>query len=248
MGYPDSGADISLDGVRHAEVLNHPVSLILGLRRACMQRMMQGDTRGVIELSERLLATNAKYETFLGSREGAFFDGWAKFQLRPEPALLDRIQTCIKELDAAKFWAMLPFFMTSLAELTAKYGDTRAALALLDRADELTTHTDERWCKPEIFRLRASFGTQDPDEAVGLLQAGLGIAKEQRAKLWELRSAVTLARLCLNQGKRVAAREALAPILATFTEGFGTPDISVARALLDELPCRCGPPLPDSRI
>src|SRR5262249_38777994 len=75
MGHPAGGAAASDEGVRHAETLDHVVSLILGLRRACVQCMMQRDTQGVITLSDRLLAT--EYETFTGTREGMFFRSWA---------------------------------------------------------------------------------------------------------------------------------------------------------------------------
>jgi predicted ATPase len=63
----------------------------------------------------------------------------------------------------------------------------------------------------------------------------LSIAEGQDAKLWELRAAVSLARLRRDQGPRAEARELLAPIYDWFTEGFDTPDLKEAKALLDEL-------------
>jgi len=63
----------------------------------------------------------------------------------------------------------------------------------------------------------------------------LSIAREQEAKLWELRAAVSLARLRLDQGRRGDARAILVPVYGWFTEGFGTPDLKDAKALLDEL-------------
>ena len=235
MGYPDSGADMSLQGVRHAETLDHPVTLILGLRRACVQRMMQRDVNGVMELSRRLAAINSECETFLGTREGLIFEGWAQLHMRHVPATIKRMQACIEGLDAAKFWAMLPFYMASLAELKGKYGDPAGAAELLDRAAQLAADTDERWCEAEIFRLRALYCARDHDEAVELLQSAIGIARAQRATLWELRSASCLAELWRDRGKHSDASEVLAPVHAWFTEGHKTPDVAAARALLDEL-------------
>jgi predicted ATPase len=60
-------------------------------------------------------------------------------------------------------------------------------------------------------------------------------AREQEATLWELRTAVSLARLRGDQGRRAEARHLLAPVYDWFTEGFGTPDLKEARALLDEI-------------
>jgi predicted ATPase len=62
-----------------------------------------------------------------------------------------------------------------------------------------------------------------------------GIAEEQEAKLWELRAAVSLARLRRDQGRRAEARDLLAPVYAWFTEGFDTADLKDAKALLAEL-------------
>ena len=57
----------------------------------------------------------------------------------------------------------------------------------------------------------------------------------QEAKLWELRAAVSLARLRRDQGQRAEAHTLLAPVYGWFTEGFGTQDLKDAEALLDEL-------------
>ena len=63
----------------------------------------------------------------------------------------------------------------------------------------------------------------------------LDIAKEQEAKLWELRAAVSLGRLRRDQGRRAEARDLLAPICGWFTEGFDTRDLKEAKTLLDKL-------------
>jgi predicted ATPase len=235
MGFADSGGEMSMQGVRHAEDLDHPVTLILGLRRASVQRMMQRDTKGVMELSARLAAINARCETYLGTREGAIFECWAQLQQRHIPALLQRMQASVDELDSAKFWAILPFFMASLAELKGRYGDPAGAATLLDRAARLTTDTDERWCEAEILRLQARYGARDQNEALELLQRAIGVARSQRATLWELRSASCLAELWRDRGQHGDACEVLSPVHARFTEGFEIPDVAAARALLDEL-------------
>jgi predicted ATPase len=63
----------------------------------------------------------------------------------------------------------------------------------------------------------------------------LSIAEEQEAKLWGLRAAASLARLRCDQGRRAEARDLLAPVYGWFTEGFDTPDLMEAKALLNEL-------------
>jgi predicted ATPase len=68
-----------------------------------------------------------------------------------------------------------------------------------------------------------------------LYRKALSIAVEQEAKLWELRAAVSFARLRRDQGRRAEAHDLLAPIYTWFTEGFDTPDLKDARALLETL-------------
>ena len=73
------------------------------------------------------------------------------------------------------------------------------------------------------------------EAAEELYRKALSIAEEQEAKLWELRAAMSLARLRRDQGRRAEARDLLAPVYGWFTEGFDTPDLKEAKALLDEL-------------
>jgi len=235
LGYPDSGAAATREGVRHAESLNHVVSLILGLRRACVRGMMLRDTAGVLDLSDRLLVLNTEHETFVGVRESAIFHGWAQLHAKRDPALLKRVQASLEQLDASKHWVLLPFLLTSVAEVMGENRDHAGAAALLDRAAELVSLTGEQWCEAEILRLKARFGARDPEAAVALLQASLAKAREQGAKIWELRAATTLAEVLRTQGKLAGAREVLAPVYAWFTEGFNAPDLVAARALLADL-------------
>jgi predicted ATPase len=73
------------------------------------------------------------------------------------------------------------------------------------------------------------------EAAEKLYRKALSIAAGQEAKLWELRATTSLARLRHDQGRRAEARDLLEPVYGWFTEGFGTPDLKEAEALLDEL-------------
>jgi class 3 adenylate cyclase len=235
MGYSAAGLAMSEEGIRHAENLNHAVSLILGLRRACLQGMVQRNTQAVSMLSKRLIAVGSEYETFKGGREGTLYQDWALLRTQLQPLALDRMQAAIKRLDTAKNWALLPFFMASVAELRGAYGDVEGAAALLDRAEELVRLTGEQWCLPEIMRLQSCFNVSDHNEATKLLRDSISKARNQGAKLWELRASVSLAELWLEQDRRDAAREMLTPLYEWFTEGLDTPDLVAARQVLDRL-------------
>jgi predicted ATPase len=75
----------------------------------------------------------------------------------------------------------------------------------------------------------------EPDQAEECFRHAIALAREQDARWWELRTATSLARLWAGQGKHREAYDLLAPVYGWFTEGFDTPDLQDARALLHEL-------------
>jgi predicted ATPase len=110
-------------------------------------------------------------------------------------------------------------------------------MTLLDDALEIVERTGERWFAAELNRHKGQLLLRrgHAEAAEELYRTALGIAREQEAKLWELRAAVSLARLRRRQSRRAEARDLLAPVYGWFTEGFDTADLKDAKALLDEL-------------
>jgi predicted ATPase len=135
-----------------------------------------------------------------------------------------------------------PYYLALLAETYGKVGQPSKGLSVLAEALELVDRTDERWWEVELHRLKgelllAQAGGRGPnvEEAEACFhQAGI-VARQQQAKSLELRAAVSLGRLWRQQGKNAEAYDLLAPIYGWFTEGFDTPDLRQARALLEEL-------------
>ena len=111
------------------------------------------------------------------------------------------------------------------------------SLTLLDDALQTVERTGEGWLAAELNRHKGQVLLRrgQSEAAEELYRKALSIAEEQEAKLWKLRAAVSLARLRRDQGSRIEARELLAPVYGWFTEGFGTPDLKEAKALLHEL-------------
>jgi predicted ATPase len=106
----------------------------------------------------------------------------------------------------------------------------------LAEARRLAQDTDSLWFLAETLRLTGEvlLGMGDRAAAEASYREAIAIAQRQSAKLWELRAAMSLARLWRDQGKRAEARELLRPIYGWFTEGFGTPVLREAKTLLDE--------------
>jgi predicted ATPase len=93
---------------------------------------------------------------------------------------------------------------------------------------------------PELFRVKGAtiLRAQKPDaetEAEAQFIASINLARDQQASAWELRTAISLAQLQRDRGRKNEARELLMPIFSQFTEGFGTTDLKIANQLLDEL-------------
>jgi predicted ATPase len=99
--------------------------------------------------------------------------------------------------------------------------------------------TKESWCEAEVHRIGGEIALMSPEpdaaKAEAYFESALAVARKQQAKSWELRAAMSMARLWRDQGKRDEARALLAPIYGWFTEGFDTLDLREAKALLDEL-------------
>lgn len=117
-------------------------------------------------------------------------------------------------------------------------GETDAGQATLDEAETFLERTGERWWDTEIYRLRGKLVmAQDGDcaEAERLFRKALALAGDRGARSFELRAAMSLARLWQQQGKAKEALELLTPIHAWFTEGLDTADLEAARSLMDAL-------------
>ncbi|HME26743.1 MAG TPA: AAA family ATPase [Acetobacteraceae bacterium] len=235
MGYPEQGAETSQRGLSHAEHLGHAISSVFGLRRGCIAAMLRRDVDLVKTMSGTLLEVSIDYETFLGGTEAQLFQSWALLHEHDDPALRERLRQSLDRIDAARVWTMLPFMMAASAELLGTRGDRDAARTLLARAVELVRLTDEQWCQPEIMRLEAEFLCEDPEEEAGMLRRSIELSHQMGAHLWGLRSAIDLARLLRDEGRRNEARDLLTPIYGWFTEGFEARDLQTARGLLETL-------------
>jgi predicted ATPase len=116
--------------------------------------------------------------------------------------------------------------------------EAEAALETIDHGLSIVTHNSERLFEAELYRLRARAlimrGAPDA-EAELLLDQALRTARSQQARSLELRAAIDVAKIWLNQGKRAEARDVLSSIHGRFTQGFDTQDLKEANSLLVQL-------------
>ena len=130
-----------------------------------------------------------------------------------------------------------PWALTLLADACRTAGQWQSALEDLAEARGLAEEKEARYFQAETLRLTGDvlLATGDVAAAEASYHEALALARQQSAKLWELRVATSLGQLWCNQGKRTEARDLLAPVYTWFTEGFGTPVLQEAKALLGEL-------------
>jgi DNA-binding winged helix-turn-helix (wHTH) protein/tetratricopeptide (TPR) repeat protein len=161
--------------------------------------------------------------------------GWAQAQLghADEGAIL--IREALTAYRANGALVSVPTRLTWLAEAQALGGAPADALGTIEEA--LTVNPEERYWCPETLRVRGDIRRQQGEEqlAEADFRDAIALARGMSAKAWELRAATSLARLWRERGKRAEACDLLAPIYGWFTEGFDTPDLKGARALLDEI-------------
>ena len=134
----------------------------------------------------------------------------------------------------------LPFFICPGSRLAyAQLGKSDEAWRCISEALTLIEQSDQRSTEAEVHRVAGEItlasGLPDEKKAEEHFAYALAVARQQQAKSWELRAAMSLARLWRDQRKGQQARELLAPVYEWFTEGFDTRDLKEAKALLDAL-------------
>jgi predicted ATPase/DNA-binding winged helix-turn-helix (wHTH) protein/energy-coupling factor transporter ATP-binding protein EcfA2 len=200
------------------------------------------DVQAALGRAETLMALASEHGFPVWLAQGQLQRGWAlSMQGQSREGLL-LLQEGLASWRASGSRLWLPYGLSLLAEAYGQMEQADAGLHTLAEALDLVEHHGERFYEAELHRLRGELllhtdvgcrNTALTPEAC--FQKALDIARQQRAKSWELRAATSLARLWQSQGKRQEAYDLLAPVYEWFTEGFGTADLKEAKALLDEL-------------
>jgi predicted ATPase len=131
----------------------------------------------------------------------------------------------------------MPWYLSLLAVAYAELGRNDDAWRCLGEATTTMETGGERWFEAESHRTAGEIALMEPEpdaaKAETYFERALAVARKQQAKSWELRAAMSMARLWRDQGKKQQAHDLLAPVYGWFTEGFNTLDLKTAKALLD---------------
>jgi len=265
LGYPDEGRACFRQAVAQAQALEQPSSVAFAHYIAAMVTAVVGrDGQAALRHAEALrslggvsLVYRAWAETLGGQAQAQCgqADTWGAGP-GPEEGLA-RVVEAGSRWEAAGSGGGYAGLMLLQAEVCAREGQVEMGLKAIDQAQAWIERTGVQATHPDVWRIRGELllalgdergtsgtrrptkdegrRTADAGEAEACFQRALEIAREQEARMFELRAAVRLARLWGSQGRCEEARELLAPIYDWFSEGFDTLDLIEAKALLDEL-------------
>jgi class 3 adenylate cyclase/predicted ATPase len=239
LGYPNQGIHEEHDAITLARRLQHAPSLANTLSYVGFAQIARGDTAAATATASELLALSGEYGLPQMRGIALMCLGWNMGQTKDvgeglrylEQGLAERIQLGLRTL--------LPFSIGLLAETHLKAQRYAEGIEQVNLALAASYEIGEQWFLPRIHMLRAQLLQQQAcpnvDAAEASLRMAIDVAQAQCAKGWELRATTLLARLWCDQSKRTEARDLLAPMYGWFTEGFDTPDLKEAKALLEQL-------------
>jgi predicted ATPase len=240
LGYPEAALADAQRALEYAREMGHAATLMYALGHATMFAHLHCGSYAVAkaELDELVAVANEK---------GALF--WKALGTMNRSCVLalsgnasDAIQMFTSGIAAyrstgATVW--VPLYLPHLARAHAQLGQFEEAWRCIGQAMTAAETTKETWYEADIQRTAGEIALKshapDAAKAEAHFERAIAIAREQKAKSWELRAAMSIARLWHEQGKRQQAGDLLAPIYGWFTEGFDTLDLKEAKALLEKL-------------
>ena len=247
LGYPQQGLQHLHEALTLAHELSHPYTLCFTLSHAAMQYQNRQDVQVTHEQAEAAMTLASEHGFLYWLAWGKMLQGWSLAESGYSTEGIAHLRQGLTTWQAIGAEIALPYALTLLAAAYGTSGQPDEALATLTAALTTLQRTGERFYEAEVHRLQGQLllQTASRDLVSGVLpqdaaaeacfQQALAVARHQQTKSLELRTAMSLARLWQQQGKRAEARALLAPIYDWFTEGFDTADLQEARALLEAL-------------
>jgi predicted ATPase len=240
LGYPEAALADAHNALKDAREIGHATSLMFALSsRTAFPHLQCGNYAAANAQAEELVALADEKGALYWKAEGMLLQGDV---LALTGKAFDAVQMMASGITAlrstgATLW--IPSRLLCLARAYADLGQFEDAWRCIGEAMTAVETTKERWCEAEINRTAGEIALMSPAtdaaKAQAYFECALAVARKQQAKSWELRAAMSMARLWREQGKQNEARELLAPIYGWFTEGFDTLDLKQAKTLLDEL-------------
>jgi predicted ATPase len=242
LGYPEQALRSAQASRSLAEELSNPFNVAQALYYGAFTRQCRREARRVEELAGALMDVCREQGFALLLAGGMILRGWSEAgQGRAEKGISEMRQG-LADWQATGAVSHRPYHLTLLAEALAREGQVLDGLTALAEALALSTASGECFVEAELYRLRgelllagAEAGAEPWGAAEACFRQARDVARAQQGKSLELRAVMSLGRLYREQGRQAEARPLLAETYNWFNEGFDTPDLQEAKALLEHL-------------
>jgi class 3 adenylate cyclase/predicted ATPase len=239
LGEMVRGRRVAEEALAYAPSTGHLATIAYALVHTCLLELLCGDVSALLPHAEALVTMSRDHELPFWLAYGTFALGYARRQMGEREAGETDMRQGMTMCREQGICVWVPLFAARQADEEARIGRVEGALAMLDDALTLCERTGQHWFDAELHRLRGDTMLRairpDLDAAEVAFAHAIESARSQHARSFELRTAMSMARLWRDKGKRQQAHDLLAPVYGWFTEGFDTPVLQEAKALLDEL-------------
>jgi predicted ATPase len=238
LGRPDTAFERGSQALGLARQLGQPFSQALAATYLALLQQLRADPATFRAQAGEALELATEFKATYYRAWAAILVAYAETLASTEAAGLTRLGSAIGSFKETGARLRLPYYLALLADAHLRAGEADAGLGVVEEALAHSRDTNERWWDAELHRLRAELllrSGAEAAEAEAALRRALEIARSQEARSLELRAAQALAGLWAASGRIAEARDLLAPVYSSFTEGLGTPDLEAARALLSSL-------------
>ena len=239
LGLPRSRTCGCRARVSHAREIEHATTLMYALNHASYTYLQCGDFNSASALAAELDALADEKGAAEWKAQGLMTQGALRLLTGKPSDAVRLLTTGINAFRLAGATVFIPRYLTYLATAYTILSQYDNALRVMSEATEAVDRANDRWCEAEVARVAGEVALLAPKKesakAQKYFERALAVARQQQAKSWELRAAMSLARFWRSQRKVQQARELLASVYGWFTEGFDTRDLKEAKALLEQL-------------
>ncbi|HUB48981.1 MAG TPA: winged helix-turn-helix domain-containing protein [Acetobacteraceae bacterium] len=240
LGLLDAASQVATNAVEEARATNQPIALCIALTwEAGLVFLSLGDLATAERYGEELIDHAYKHALGPFHAAGLCVRGSLAAKRGDPQRGLDPLHRGLAEMQQASYLLFYPFFRAELASALAAMGRVDDGLAEIDEAIRFAKTTDYRWFVPELLRTRGEVllqqGLHNQSLAEKCFRRATELAREHGALFWELRAALSTARLRVRQKNHAGATHVLQPVYDRFTEGFEAADLQAAKALLNAL-------------
>ena len=239
LGYPAASRNDAERAVKNAREIGQATTLMYALFHAAVTHIRCGNYAAAHAQVDELIALADERGAPYWKASGTAARGWLFALTGKASDAVRTITSGITSLRSTGATLYEPRHLWYLAMAYAELGQPDDARRCIDDAIDKVERSKEKWCEAEVNRVAGEVALRSPapdtEKAEKYFGRALAVARRQQAKSWELRAAMSMARLWRDQGKTQQARELLAPVYGWFTEGFDTLDLKEAKALLNEL-------------